>query len=251
MNPTSTLTPQQRVEAWLADFEAALAVRDIDRATQKFATDSFWRDLVAFTWNIKTVEGRDGIADMLTSQLAHTDPSNFRTREDVTEDAGVVSAFIEFDTAVGRGVGHLRLKGDEAWTLLTALQELKGHEQREGPSRVLGAVHGCDPDTRGRGRRSARTRKPTSATRLSRTRSSSAAGKAGSRSARGFANWGCLASSSTDTNDLATSGASATSRCACTTPSGTTTCPTSHFLQTGRCSHPRTRSATGWSSTPG
>lgn len=147
MNPASTLTPQQRVEAWLADFEAALTVRDTDRATKKFATDSFWRDLVAFTWNIKTVEGRDGVGDMLTSRLAQADPSNFRTREDATEDAGVVSAFIEFDTAAGRGIGHLRLTGDEAWTLLTALQELKGHEQPEGPSRVLGAVHGSDPDT--------------------------------------------------------------------------------------------------------
>lgn len=142
------MNPQQQMEAWLAGFEAALADRDIDRATQKFAADSFWRDLVAFTWNIKTVEGRDGVADLLAAQLAQTDPSNFRTREDATEDAGVVSAFIEFDTAVGRGVGHVRLKGDEAWTLLTALQELKGHEQREGTARVLGAVHGKDPDTR-------------------------------------------------------------------------------------------------------
>jgi putative flavoprotein involved in K+ transport len=142
------LSPQDRVTAWLADFEAALAVRDVDRAVAKFATGSFWRDLVAFTWNIKTVEGRDGIADMLAARLGGTDPSNFRTREDATEDAGVVSAFIEFDTAVGRGVGHLRLRGDEGWTLLTALQELTGHEERKGASRVLGAVHGSDPDTR-------------------------------------------------------------------------------------------------------
>ena len=76
------LTPQDRVTTWLADFEAALAVRDIDRAVAKFATDSFWRDLVAFTWNIKTVEGRDQIADMLGARLAGTDPSGFRTRED-------------------------------------------------------------------------------------------------------------------------------------------------------------------------
>src|SRR5215813_11383672 len=112
LDPTDTETAQQRVDAWLADFEAALAVRDIDRVVAKFATDSFWRDLVAFTWNIKTVEGRDQIAGMLGERLAATDPSNFRTREDATEDSGVVSAFIEFDTAVGRGVGHLRLKGD-------------------------------------------------------------------------------------------------------------------------------------------
>src|SRR5690349_5073367 len=136
--PLATLSPQERVDAWLADFEAALAARDIDRVVGKFATDSFWRDLVAFTWNIKTVEGRDQIADMLTARLADTDPSGFRTREAPTADGDVTSAFIEFDTAVGRGVGHLRLKGDEGWTLLTTMQELKGHEERKGPTRVLG-----------------------------------------------------------------------------------------------------------------
>jgi putative flavoprotein involved in K+ transport len=148
LEPTAATTPQQRVDAWLADFEAAMAVRDIDRVVQKFAVDSFWRDLVAFTWNIKTVEGRDGVADMLTARLSDTDPSGFRTREAPTEDDGITSAFIEFETAAGRGVGHLRLKGDQAWTLLTALQELKGHEERKGPTRVLGAVHGNDPDPR-------------------------------------------------------------------------------------------------------
>jgi putative flavoprotein involved in K+ transport len=148
LEPTTATTPQQRVDAWLADFEAAMAVRDIDRLAQKFAIDSYWRDLVAFTWNIKTVEGRDGVADMLAARLSGTDPSSFRTRETPTEDGDVTSAFIEFETAIGRGVGHLRLKGDQAWTLLTALQELKGHEERKGPTRVLGAVHGNDPDPR-------------------------------------------------------------------------------------------------------
>jgi putative flavoprotein involved in K+ transport len=144
----AAVSPQARVDAWLADFEAALASRDVERAVAKFAVDSFWRDLISFTWNIKTMEGREGIADMLTERAAATDPSGFRTRETPTDDGGVVSAWIEFETAVGRGVGHLRLKDDEAWTLLTALQELKGHEEPKGASRVMGAVHGSDPDTR-------------------------------------------------------------------------------------------------------
>ena len=144
----AALTPQARVDAWLADFEAALAVRDVERVVAKFAVDSFWRDLVAFTWNIKTVEGRDGVADMLGARLADTSPSGFRTREEATADGDVTSAFIEFETAVGRGIGHLRLKGDEAWTLLTAMQELKGHEEHQGATRTMGAVHGSDPDTR-------------------------------------------------------------------------------------------------------
>ena len=154
VDPASRISPQERVDAWLSEFETALATRDIARATGMFAVDSFWRDLVSFTWNLKTMEGGDAIGEMLQSRLTGTDPSRFRTREPATDDGdGVVSAFIEFETAVGRGTGHLRLKrgddgADTAWTLLTALQELKDHEERKGPTRVLGAVHGSDPDTR-------------------------------------------------------------------------------------------------------
>ncbi|NKZ14219.1 NAD(P)/FAD-dependent oxidoreductase [Mycolicibacterium septicum DSM 44393] len=150
--PLATLSPQERVDAWLADFESALADRDIERVVGKFATDSFWRDLVAFTWNLKTLEGRDSMADMLTTRLADTDPSGFRTAETPTEEFDgehvVTSAFIEFETAVGRGKGHLRLRDELGWTLLTTLQELKGHEERKGTNRPLGAVHGSDPDRR-------------------------------------------------------------------------------------------------------
>ena len=68
------------MDAWLADFEAALRRRDIDRAAGMFATDSFWRDLVAFTWNIKTVEGRDGRRRHARPHARHvTDPRGFRT----------------------------------------------------------------------------------------------------------------------------------------------------------------------------
>lgn len=148
LEPTTAVSPQQRIETWLAKFEAALAAQDIDGVVGMFAVDSFWRDLVAFTWNIKTVEGRDQIAGMLRARLADTTPSGFRTREPATADGDVTSAFIEFETATGRGSGHLRLRGDEGWTLLTTLQELKGHEERKGATRVLGAVHGSDPDPR-------------------------------------------------------------------------------------------------------
>ena len=79
--PIAAQSPQERVDTWLADFEAALADRDIDRVVGKFATDSFWRDLVAFTWNIKTLEGPGAVAQMLTARLTDTDPSGFRTRE--------------------------------------------------------------------------------------------------------------------------------------------------------------------------
>ena len=149
-----TPTPQERVDAWLAGFEAALAARDVTAAAGMFATDSFWRDLVSFTWNLKTVEGREQITDMLTARADDTAPSGFTTSEPATDEDGVAAAFIEFETRTGRGIGHLRLRTDDetgvdqAWTLLTTLQELKGHEEPRGTKRVRGAVHGSDPDTR-------------------------------------------------------------------------------------------------------
>ena len=108
------VTPAQRVDAWLADFEAALAVRDIDRVAGMFAVDSFWRDLVSFTWNLKTMEGREQITDMLTTRLAGTDPSGFRARETPTEDEGVTTAFIEFETEMQSGVAMSGLQSSHA-----------------------------------------------------------------------------------------------------------------------------------------
>ena len=135
--------PQERVDAWLADFESALRARDVEGAAGLFAVDSYWRDLVSFTWNITTVEGREGVADLLTACLDAADPSGFRTTEEPAEADGVTEAWIEFETATGRAKGHLRLKDEGAWTLLTSLRELKGFEEQQGQARPRGAFHGA------------------------------------------------------------------------------------------------------------
>ncbi|POX42736.1 FAD-dependent oxidoreductase [Streptomyces sp. Ru73] len=136
-------SPQARVDDWLARFESALAARDVAAAASLFAVDSYWRDLVAFTWNIKTVEGRAGVADLLTACLAGTGPSGFRTTEPPAEADGVTEAWIEFETAVGRAKGHLRLTDEGAWTLLTSLRELKDFPEPRGDLRPKGARHGA------------------------------------------------------------------------------------------------------------
>ncbi|GAC78876.1 putative flavoprotein involved in K+ transport [Gordonia malaquae] len=150
---TAADSPGARMDAWLAKFNTALAANDPQAVASLFVADSYWRDLVAFTWNLKTVEGPDQIVEMLTERLAETAPRGFAPSEAPSESDGVVEAFIEFETATGRGDGHLRIKADDdgedrAWTLLTTLQELKGHEERNGFSRPMGAVHGNDPDRR-------------------------------------------------------------------------------------------------------
>lgn len=138
----ATGSPQARVDAWLSRFESALAARDVEAAAALFAVDSYWRDLVAFTWTIKTVEGRDEVAGMLGACLDRIDPSGFRTTETPTEADGVTEAWLEFETATGRAKGHLRLKDEGAWTLLTSLRELKGFEERRNEQRPKGVEHG-------------------------------------------------------------------------------------------------------------
>ena len=63
--------PAAQVEQWLSNFENALTRGDAAGAAELFLEDSYWRDLVAFTWNLKTVEGPEGVRDMLEATLAN------------------------------------------------------------------------------------------------------------------------------------------------------------------------------------
>ena len=70
MSATAARPPAAtEVDQWLERFGAALERGDAAGAAELFAQESYWRDLVAFTWNIKTVEGRAEIADMLEHTL--------------------------------------------------------------------------------------------------------------------------------------------------------------------------------------
>jgi putative flavoprotein involved in K+ transport len=137
--------PTQIASAWLGDFTAVLERNDVDAALALFAPDCYWRDLVAFTWNICTQEGPDAIRTMLKARLPDVKPSNFRIEGEATEAGGVVDAWFTFETAVARGRGHLRLQNGKAWTLLTTMTELKGFEEQKGERRIKGAEHGVHP----------------------------------------------------------------------------------------------------------
>ena len=139
------ISPTGKVSTFLAQLNAALEAQDAKAASALFAADSYWRDLVALTWNIKTSEGRAAIADMLTATLPTARLRDLKLTGDATEANGVAEGWFTFETAVGRGKGHLRLKPEGCWTLLTTLVDLKGHEEKKGRTREMGAIHGADP----------------------------------------------------------------------------------------------------------
>ena len=179
------LAPTTQVSRWLAALDAALLQEDVAAATGLFAAECYWRDLVAFTWNIVTVEGRDGIAAMLAATLAAcpADGLGGSTARPTAAD-GLTEGWFTFETAVARGKGHVRLAGDRCFTLLTTITELKGHEERRGETRELGVEPGAV-----RNRKSWLDRKLANEAALgdpcSPIASSSAAARAASRLARG------------------------------------------------------------------
>ena len=136
-------TASERATLWLNDFNAALKSGDIGAVTALFDDDCYWRDLVSFTWNIKTMEGKAQIADMLNATLLLVKPSDWKLAEDATGDQAMTEAWISFETAVSRGKGQLRLKNGKCWTLLTTMVELKGHEEKKGMARIKGVEHGA------------------------------------------------------------------------------------------------------------
>ena len=139
------VTLNGEVSKVLDKLEQALAAEDIDAVLDMFVDDGYWRDLISFTWNIKTMEGKPQIKDMLQATLTSTKPSNWMVAdgEIATEDGGVVTAWISFETQVMRGYGLVRLKDGKIWTLLTSSTELKGFEEPSGFERPLGAKHGA------------------------------------------------------------------------------------------------------------
>lgn len=133
--------PSEAVAQWLERFAAAPQRRDAREAAALFEGEGYWRDLVAFSWNIRTFEGRADIEAMLSATLAATSPSDWRLESASAAPDGSVQAWLRFETAAGRGRAIVRLQDDKAFTLLTTLEELKGHEERRGRARPPGIQH--------------------------------------------------------------------------------------------------------------
>ena len=138
---------------WLARFESALAERDDTLLRSLFHPDSHWRDALAFTWRIRTLSGADGISRELSAHAERIRPRGFRTDPERTAPrhatrAGTqcIEAIFRFETNAGQGAGVLRLfpEGQTAWTLLTALEELNGLEERVGRLRPQGQAYSRD-----------------------------------------------------------------------------------------------------------
>jgi cation diffusion facilitator CzcD-associated flavoprotein CzcO len=145
-------------ENWLAQFEGALAASDDLLLQTLFHPESYWRDVLALSWNLQTINGADAILSELKARAAGAVPRAFQIDPDRAAPRRVtragtsnIEAIFKFESAQGRGSGILRLIPDaadgnrpKAWTLLTALDELKGFEEALGKARPRGQAYSRD-----------------------------------------------------------------------------------------------------------
>jgi hypothetical protein len=143
-------------ESWLSQFESAL--KNPAELEALFHGESYWRDVLALSWNIQTMNGAEAILKELKARSRAAAPTNFQIdpgraapRRVTRAGTIVIETMFKFETADGRGNGILRLTPDaangnrlKAWTLLTTLEELKGFEEPLGVTRPRGNAHSRD-----------------------------------------------------------------------------------------------------------
>jgi putative flavoprotein involved in K+ transport len=132
-------SPVAIAELWVASLADALESGRPDAIADLFVEDGWWRDVVALSWDTRTLQGRAEIEAFLGA----CDPTDLRDLEikgTPKRELGWLQAFLSFRTRVGHGVGVVRLVEPEpgqwrAWTLMVALQELTGRELAVGHRR--------------------------------------------------------------------------------------------------------------------
>lgn len=123
---------------WFAAFSKATQENDIPALAALFTEDGSWKDILALTWDLRTLVGRDAITRMLHARLApsaltdlclHRDAFQEPTLQRPWPDLVFLRLYFGFRTKVGQGTGIAYLvplpRGDwKAYALFTCLESL-------------------------------------------------------------------------------------------------------------------------------
>ncbi|WP_198556379.1 NAD(P)/FAD-dependent oxidoreductase [Glaciecola sp. 33A] len=140
----SVHSPTLLAQMWLEKLAAKLSSATPTDAADLFEKTGFWRDLIVFTWNIKTLEGSDAISHMIAATIDNVRPCNWKIEGDATEADGVIEAWITFETVVAKGRAYVRLRNGLAWTFLSTMTELNDYPEKRNKLRPKGTEHGAN-----------------------------------------------------------------------------------------------------------
>lgn len=137
--------PRIVAEAWLSSFASALISRDARAVANVFLSDGWLRDILTFTWDNRSLEGRDKIIDYLADTLPDKHVSEIQLSEEehfrpvflpMGSQQGLEFGYT-FETSIAHGKGLVRLLQDDQqeWKALvvsTVISDLKGYEEVSG-----------------------------------------------------------------------------------------------------------------------
>ncbi|CCM04096.1 uncharacterized protein FIBRA_06255 [Fibroporia radiculosa] len=126
---------------WLRGFGLAAFSHDVSKLVDTFLPHGWLRDALVFTWDTRSLDGRDTITAYLRDTLAAVHLSNFKLDErpglcaEYALNGSAVAAGFAFEMPDRLGHGYVYLQPDEAtgdWKALSVfmnLEEIKGHEE--------------------------------------------------------------------------------------------------------------------------
>ena len=144
--------PKAVAALWVSKLESVLASKDASQLASIFHPDCWWRDTLAFQWNLRTIHGLDRLSEYIGKHQETAQVSNIRLHQNGQFAPSVaepikglewIESMFDFETKTGRGSGMLRLlQGpDGIWKgymMYTVLKELKGAEDNAGYRRPHG-----------------------------------------------------------------------------------------------------------------
>jgi len=118
-----TVPIADKAQAWLGALEQALSAGSRHGFDELFLEESYWRDMVALTWDTCQFWGRQAVREAMVEHAASAGIANLRLDVErsaprMAEFVGepFVEIFFAFDTAVGTGKGFARLAPDASAT---------------------------------------------------------------------------------------------------------------------------------------
>ncbi|KAG7099769.1 hypothetical protein E1B28_001581 [Marasmius oreades] len=153
--PTDGVDAIKIVREWFSSFTQHVSSNNVDGVTSLFARESYWRDMLALTWDFRTFIGRDKIQQFLTDRLDLSQLDALKLREDAflrLQRPGPDLAWIQFmfdfkvgKVGVGMGIGRLIPQSDGSWKchcMFTNLEGLQDFPEQIGPRRNDQPSHG-------------------------------------------------------------------------------------------------------------
>ena len=143
MLDTHIVNIRNEVDNWLLSFNEAISdknskIDSLENLNKLFFENSHWRDILALTWQIQTISGKQNIIPKLYDKVLNViakdfviDPQRTQPREVIRAGKSVVEVILKFKTKFGYCEGVVRLYEDseasgtfKAWNFLTALSDL-------------------------------------------------------------------------------------------------------------------------------